>query len=94
MKGSARVIGIIFGLALGAVELWLLKRLTDGIKTGGSPPLWAALLNILALPVFLVPVGLLKSGELPHAGIAAAGVLIIGALVLFVKNQKAEGSGK
>lgn len=74
------LLGIILGLACGAVELVLLHLLVRKIVHSESMPFWIPFAKMGALAFFLILCGVLAPSELYLTGIAAAAILIGGAV--------------
>lgn len=83
--------GVLFGIGLGATEVWLLKTLANGVTKGAGPPLWTVPLKLLAFPVFLLPVAFFWKDQLALSGIAAAVCLISGVVWLVCGSKKGKG---
>ena len=81
------MVGILFGIGLGATEYFLLRRLIDSITKNKPIPVWAVLGKMIALAVFLVPCGLLVPKQLVHAGVSAVVVLLSAAAVHAMRNK-------
>ena len=90
--GENRLIGFAIGLVCGAIELFLLKRLTLALQNGKSlQTLGLVLLKILFYACALVPVALFFRRDLIWCGVGISSVLIIGAFILNILSRK---SGK
>ncbi len=86
------MIGFAIGLVCGAIELFLLKRLTLALQNGKSlQTLGLVLLKILFYACALVPVALFFRRDLIWCGVGISSVLIIGAFILNILSRK---SGK
>lgn len=87
------MIGFIFGLAGGVLELFLLSRMIGSV-TGGAVGKTALLLllKLLALAASFAAVILIKRGELIWCAVGMTGVLIGGSVLLFLrKNSRPKG---
>lgn len=88
-KGGIRLIGFGIGLVCGAIELFLLKRLTLTLQQGKSlQTLGIILLKMLLYAGSLVPVALFFRNDLVWCGVGITSVLIIGAVVLNILSRR------
>lgn len=83
------MIGFGIGLVCGAVELFLLKRLTLTLQQGKPlQTLGIILLKMLLYAGSLVPVALFFRNDLVWCGVGITSVLIIGAVVLNILSRR------
>jgi len=83
------MIGFGIGLVCGAVELFLLKRLTLTLQQGKPlQTLGIILLKMLLYAGTLVPVALFLRDDLVWCGVGITSVLIIGAVVLNILSRR------
>ena len=90
------MIGLVFGIACGALEFWLLNLLTAQVVAGGPVALWIVPAKLGGLALFVIPCALFFPAELYLLGIGITGVLLVGSTIQFLRNtqkrQQAEKS--
>ena len=83
------MIGFGIGLVCGAVELFLLQRLTLALQQGKPlQTLGMVLLKVLLYALALAPVALFFRKDLGWCGVGLTSVLIIGAVVLNILSRR------
>lgn len=90
------MLGLIIGLGCGALELFLLSRLTYALTHNGS----AAQIGLLFFMKILLLAGVLALGvwlwrdQLVWTAVGITGILIVGAIVMFIRFGRKGGGGK
>jgi hypothetical protein len=89
------MIGLVIGIACGAAELFLLRRLIR-FATGGNTPAVLGLLlcKMAVLALAFVPVILFFRAELLLCGIGIASALVGGSVIVYVVNVYVKGGNK
>lgn len=90
------MIGLVFGIAAGAVQFWLLSKFTRHVTGGGITPLTVlfGFLQLLLPFGVLLAVAFLRRQDLLLAGVGISGALIGGLFVRFILVRLKKRAGE